>query len=188
MKICAVKFGTKSVVPKWLEIGTRITCPEWMRLPWMAQLWSTCWSHITARWLSSMSTGLLNSETCLHDGHNKEELFRYLVECTAALRHDGKKIVSTSDDIVDSMNHKHLIIIRKWNQDSSFVCHALQDGYDRTMIHPTDTCCKAVDCYGYRNAIVLYPSILSVWQSRPGPKLGPSIFLYLHWMWNHLFI
>ena len=119
----AVNLGTNSVVPKCLEIGTRITCPEWMRLFWMAQFLLTCWSHITARWLSSMSTGLLNSETFLYDGHNKEELFRYLVECTAM--RDSKMIVSTSDDAVSSMNHKHLITISRWNQDCSFVCAML---------------------------------------------------------------
>ena len=57
-----------------------------------------------------MSTGLSNSETFFHDAHNKEELFRYLAEWIATLQLDGNLIVSVSDDVDSSRNHKHLII------------------------------------------------------------------------------
>ena len=108
---CPVRHKTSST--NCFDIGTRVTCPKWMRPFWMGQLLLTCWSHKTAKWLSSMSTGLSNSETFLRDGHNKEELFRYLAEWIATLQLDGKMVVSISDDVESSGNHKHLIITRE---------------------------------------------------------------------------
>ena len=105
-------------------------------------------------------------------------------KCTSARQLDDKMIVSTSDDVLSSRNHKHLITTIMQIQNCSFlrVCHAVQVGNDRVVICSTDTdvlvpCwCRAVGCYGYRNAVVLYPSPRSVFQSRPGSKQGITIF------------
>ena len=69
-----------------------------------------------------MCTGLSNFETFFCDGHNKEVLFKYLAKCTSSLQLDDKTIVSTSDDVLNSRNHKHLITTIMQIQNCSFVC------------------------------------------------------------------
>ena len=69
-----------------------------------------------------MCTGSSNFETFFCDGHNKEVLFKYLAKCTSALQLDDNMIVSTSDDVLSSRNHKHLITTIMQIQNCSFVC------------------------------------------------------------------
>ena len=49
-------------------------------------------------------------------------LFKYLAKCTSALQLDDKMIVSTSDDVLSSRNHKHIITTIMQIQNCSFVC------------------------------------------------------------------
>ena len=128
-----------------------------------------------------MCTWLSNFETWFCDGHNKEAFFKYLAKCTSALQLDDKMIVSTSDDVLSSRNHKHLITTIMQIQNCSFVCVMLckmvmTGSWYAQQTHMSLGRCRAVGCYGYRNAVVLYPSPLSVFQSRPGSKQGTNIF------------
>ena len=138
-----------------------------------------------------MCTGLSNFETFFCDGHNKEVFFKYLAQCTSALQPDDKMIVSTSDDVLSNRNHKHLITIIVQIQNCSYVCVMLckvvmtGSWYDQHT-HISLCRCRAVGCYGYRNAVVLYHSPRSVFQSRPGSTQGTNIFLYLPCVWYHL--
>ena len=190
------QLGTKSVALKCRGISIKVTCAERITasdfLDGVVVIKS--WSHKTARWLRNVYTGLSNSETFFCDDHNKEVLFKYLAKCTSALQLDDKMIlliVSTSDYVLSSRNHKYLITTRKQFQDYSLVCVMLckmvmtGSCYAQQML--MFMCrCRAVGCYGYRNAVVLYPSPLSVSRSRPWPKQGTNIFLYLPWVWYHL--
>ena len=152
----------------------------------VAQSGLKSWYHKTARWLRSVYKGLSNFETFFCDGHNKEVLFKYLVKCTSVLQLDDKMIVSTSDDVLSSRNHKHLITTTMQIQNCSFVCHAVQDGNDRAMICSTDTY-VLVPMQGCGLIWVQeYPSPLSVFQSRPRSKQGNNIFLYIPWVWYDL--
>ena len=132
-----------------------------------------------------------NFETFFCDGHNKETFFQYLAKCTSALQLDDKIVVSTSDDVLSSRNHKHLITTIMQIQNYSFVCVMLckmvmTGSWYAQKTHMYLGRCRAVGSYGYRNAVVLYPSPLSVFQSRPGSKQVTNIFLYLPWVWYHL--
>ena len=69
-----------------------------------------------------MCIGLSNFEAFFCDGHNKEVLFKYFPKCTSALQLDDKMIVSTSDDVLSSRNHKHLITTIMQIQNCFFVC------------------------------------------------------------------
>ena len=95
-------------------------------------------------------------------------------------------IVSTSDDVFSSRNHKHLITTIMQIQNCSFVCVmvckiVITGSWYTQQTHMSLCRCRAVGCYGHRNAVVLYPSPLSVFQSRPGSKQGTNILLYLPW-------
>ena len=138
-----------------------------------------------------MCTGLSNFETFFCDGHNKETFFKYLAKCTSALQLDDKMIVSTSDDVLCSRNHKHLITTIMQIQNCCFVCVMLckmvmRGSWYAQQTHMSLCRCRAAGCYGYRNAVVLYPSPLSVFQYRPGSKQGTNIFLYFPWVWYHI--
>ena len=90
-------------------------------------------------------------------------------------------IVSTSDYVLSSRNHKHRITTRKQIQDYSLVCVMLckmvmTGSCYAQQTHMSVCRCRAVGSYGYRNAVVLYPSPLSLYQSRPRPKQGTNIF------------
>ena len=128
-----------------------------------------------------MCTGLSNFKTFFCDGHNKEVLFKYIAKCTSALQLDDKMIVSTSDYVLSSRNHKHLITTIMQIQNCFFVyvmlCKMVMTGsWYAQQAHMSLCRCRAVGCYGYRNGFVLYPSPLSVFQSRPGSKQSTSIF------------
>ena len=95
--------------------------------------------------------------------------------------------VNTSDDVLSSRNHKHLITTTMQIQNCSVMCVMLckmvmTGSWYAQQTHMSLCWCRAVGCYGYRNAVVLYPSPLSVFQSRPGSKQGTNIFLYLPWV------
>ena len=97
------------------------------------------------------------------------------------LQLDDKMIVSTSDDVLSSRNHKHHITTVMQIQTCSFVCVTLckmviTGSWYAQQTHMSLCRCRAVGCYGYRNAVVLYPSPLSVFQSRAGSKQGTNIF------------
>ena len=112
-----------------------------------------------------MCTKLSNFETFFCEGHNKEAFFKYLAKCTSALQLDDKMIISTSDDVLSSRNHKHLITIIMQIQNCSFVCVMLckmvmTGSWYAQQTHMSLCRCRAVGCYGYRNAVVLYPAHL----------------------------
>ena len=104
-------------------------------------------------------------------------------KCTSALQLDDKMTVSTSDDVLSSMNHKYLITIIMQIRNCSFVCVMLckmvmTGSWYAQQTHISVCRCRAVGCYGYRNAVVLYPSPLSVFQSRPGSKQLTSFYTF----------
>ena len=157
----------------------------------MEQLLLKSWSHKTARWLRNVYTGLSNSETLFCDAHNKEVLIKYLAKYTSALQFDDKMIVSTSDDVLSSMNHTHLITTRKQIQDCSFVCVMLCKMVMTGSWYAQQTnmsLCHAGLWVAMGTGMQLFYIPAHLVYAHQGPDQSKVLtFLYLPWVWYHIF-
>ena len=86
-----------------------------------------------------------NWQAFLRDSQNKEELFKYLAECTAALQLEGKVIVTTYGDDVLSGGPLEMESLAPCNHEEAdtrlflHVSHAVHNGNGKIMIRSTDT-------------------------------------------------